>query len=91
MLQIRYTNQMKRDLKLQIKRGKDPALLQNILELLVNKTPLPPANKDHQLDGEWKDFRECHIQNDWLLIYYINEKELMLTATRTGTHADFGW
>ncbi len=42
----------------------------------------------HQLIGEWKDFRECHIEPDWLLIYKIENKELILFATATGSHSD---
>lgn len=49
---------------------------------------LPDKNKDHQLKGEMKDFRECHIEPDWLLIYRIEEEELVLCATATGSHAD---
>lgn len=33
-------------------------------------------------------YRECHIEPNWLLIYSINSKELILTAFRTGTHSD---
>ncbi|HJD32133.1 MAG TPA: type II toxin-antitoxin system YafQ family toxin [Candidatus Eisenbergiella stercorigallinarum] len=32
--------------------------------------------------------RECHITPDWLLIYEIHEKDLILLLTRTGTHSD---
>nr|WP_290762745.1 type II toxin-antitoxin system mRNA interferase toxin, RelE/StbE family [Fibrobacter sp. UBA4297] len=35
-----------------------------------------------------KDFRECHIEPDWLLMYQIINDELILSATATGTHAD---
>lgn len=91
MLKLRFTGQMKRDYKLQKKRGKNPALLEDILEKLVNRIPLEPKNHDHALSGDWKDFRECHIEHDWPLIYRIFEDELVLSATRTGTHTDFGW
>ena len=43
---------------------------------------------DHALNGNWKDFRECHIAPDWLLIYQVRENELLLVLTRTGTHAE---
>ena len=44
--------------------------------------------RDHQLSGNMRDFRECHIEPDWLLIYQIHEDVLVLTATSAGTHAD---
>ncbi|WP_331274813.1 type II toxin-antitoxin system YafQ family toxin [Schaalia sp. lx-100] len=52
---------------------------------------LPAWHRDHALKGDYVGFRECHIQPvqpDWLLIYTINEYELILVATRTGTHSD---
>ena len=44
--------------------------------------------KDYSLSGNWVGHRECHIQPDWLLVYYYSEDELILTLTRTGTHSD---
>ena len=79
---------MKRDVKLMKKRGKNIAKLVSILDTLSKGQPLPSKNRDHQLSGNLKDFRECHIEPDWLLLYQINGSELILTATATGTHAD---
>ncbi|MDR2589155.1 MAG: type II toxin-antitoxin system YafQ family toxin [Spirochaetales bacterium] len=91
MLEIKFTNQMKRDFRRQVKRGKNPSLLEGVLDSLAKRIPLAVRYKDHELTGDWSGYRECHIENDWLLIYTINEKELILVATRTGSHADFGW
>ena len=43
--------------------------LSAISELLMNDLPLEPRHNDHELTGEWKDFRDCHIRPDLLLIY----------------------
>jgi mRNA interferase YafQ len=91
MLKIQFTVQMKRDYTLQKKRGKNMARLETVLEKLASRIPLEKKHRDHALSGDWAGYRECHIENDWLLIYTIHEKELILFATRTGTHADFGW
>jgi len=88
MLNVRYSNQFKKDYKLAIKRGKDEKLFLAILEKLLKQEPLPDKNKDHQLTGNWSKHRECHIQPDWLLIYYINKNELVLELSRTGSHSD---
>ena len=40
------------------------------------------------LTGNLADFRECHIEPDWLLIYQVFEDVLILSATATGTHAE---
>lgn len=88
MYSIVYTSRMKRDAKLMQKRGKDMSKLVHILNLLSTGVQLPDENRDHQLTGNLKDFRECHIENDWLLMYRIIEDKLMLSATATGTHSD---
>jgi mRNA interferase YafQ len=50
------------------KRGKDMTKLQEIILLLVEEKPLPPRYKDHPLSGEWKHYRDSHIEPGWLLI-----------------------
>jgi addiction module toxin, RelE/StbE family len=59
-----------------------------VLDILARGEQLPARNKDHQLTGNLRDFRECHIELDWLLIYQVHDDILVLTATATGTHAD---
>lgn len=88
MYKIEYTRQMKKDLKAMKKRGKDMTKLVAFLSLLANGIPLPPQNKDHQLVGKLRDFRECHIEPDWLLIYQLHNDILILSAVATGSHAD---
>ena len=88
MYSLVYTNRMKRDVKLMKKRGRDLDKLIQVLDILMKGEELPDKNKDHQLKGVWKDFRECHIEPDWLLIYRKEENELILYATATGSHAD---
>jgi len=88
MLSIVYTRQMKRDAKRMEKRGKNMAKLTDTLAKLATRQPLPPQYRDHQLKGTMKEFRECHLEPDWLLIYQIFEDKLILSASGTGTHSD---
>ncbi|MCI9371022.1 MAG: type II toxin-antitoxin system YafQ family toxin [Lachnospiraceae bacterium] len=88
MYKIVYTNRMKKDVKLMKKRGKDLNKLVNVLFLLSTGNPLPIQYRDHQLTGNLHDFRECHIEPDWLLMYQIFEDTLILSATATGSHAN---
>ncbi|WP_407397556.1 type II toxin-antitoxin system YafQ family toxin [Treponema sp.] len=88
MYNIVYTNRMKRDAKLMQKRGKDMSKLIHVLNILSAGESLAEKYHDHQLTGSLKDFRECHIESDWLLMYQIFENELILSATATGTHSD---
>jgi len=88
MFEIVYTNKMKRDVKLMRKRGKDISKLTTALSQLASGKPMPPNYRDHQLDGNLSDFRECHIEGNWLLIYQIFEDKLIVSASGTGTHSD---
>ncbi|MDR0271929.1 MAG: type II toxin-antitoxin system YafQ family toxin [Clostridiales bacterium] len=88
MLTIKYTAKMKRDTKRMKKRGKDMSKLVNILDLLATDKPMPEKYQDHHLIGNMKDFRECHIEPNWLPIYRIFENTLVLSASGTGTHSD---
>ncbi len=87
-MKVIWTSVFKKDYKLAIKRNKDISLLDDIITMLSDGEELPPQNKDHELTGNWKGYRECHIQPDWLLIYKIENDILALTLTRTGTHSD---
>ena len=61
-------------------------LLQQVIDILRIPEPLPPKNKDHRLTGNYNEYKECHIEPDWLLIYQYDNGELLLY--RTGTHSD---
>lgn len=71
-----------------MRRGYDVRLLEAVIELLAEQKPLPEQYHDHNLTGNYAGCRECHITPDWLLIYEVKEKELLLYLTRTGTHSD---
>ena len=87
MLTIKYHTMFKKDFKRIKKRGYDISRLEKIVELLANEVPLPEQFKDHNLSGN-NGFRECHIAPDWLLIYQVNNNELVLVLSRTGSHSD---
>ena len=86
MLDIYYQKSFKKDFAKALKRGCNPELLEEVLELLVHEEPLPAHYVDHLLKGDWASYRDAHIEPDWLLIYRVTGEELHLA--RTGTHAD---
>ena len=88
MYSIVATGRFKKDLKVIIKRGYDVGLLDEIIRLLSEGKKLPKQNRDHSLFGNYKGYRECHITNDWILIYKIEVDIIVLTLSRTGTHSD---
>jgi mRNA interferase YafQ len=85
-MKISQTNQFKKDIKRQQKRGKNLQKLKDVIELLFDHQSLPEKNRDHALAGDWVGWRDCHVEPDWLLIYKTSPEELLLG--RTGTHAD---
>ena len=87
-LRVVWTNKFKKDYKSAIKRGLDIKKLDEVIFMLANGTSLLPKHHDHALSGDYKDFRECHIEPDWLLIYAKSDTELILTLARTGSHSD---
>ncbi|GHU77186.1 hypothetical protein AGMMS49992_24360 [Clostridia bacterium] len=86
MLRIEFTARIKRDIKRMSKRGKDIEKLESVLSVLASGKKLEAKFKDHQLKGDLKDLRECHIEPDWLLVYKIIKEQLLLIAIGTGTH-----
>lgn len=88
MLNLIFTTKFKKDYKRMRKRGKDKKKLEDTLDMLIKGIPLSKDYHDHELQGRYIGFRECHIEPDWLLIYAINQEELILVASRTGSHSD---
>ena len=85
---IVWTSKFKKDYKSMMKRNLDIHLLDEAIRILARGDSLPPRYSDHALSGNWKGFRECHILPDWLLIYTIDDNNLILVLSRTGTHSD---
>ena len=88
MLNIVPSNQFKKDLKLAKKRGLDLGLLTSVIDTLASQKPLDVKYHDHNLSGNYRSFRECHIEPDWLLIYEIQNNVLILMLYRLGTHSE---
>src|ERR1041385_7169307 len=102
MRRIRQQRRFLNDFKRQKRCGKEIADLFAVVELLAEGgvrlfvwavvAPrggggAPPAALGaHRLSGEWKGLWECHIEPDWLLIYEVTDREVLLI--RTGTHRD---
>ncbi|MCM1304291.1 MAG: type II toxin-antitoxin system YafQ family toxin [Lachnospiraceae bacterium] len=88
MRTIRYGALFKKDYKRVVRRGYDIRLLEEVIRLLIEGKVLPPKYKDHGLSGDYSGCRECHITPDWLLVYELREKDVILYLTRTGSHSD---
>ena len=60
--------------------------MRDIILLPLNDETLSVRLKDHPLRGDWADYRDLHIEPDWLLFYTISASELKLA--QAGTHSD---
>ena len=85
-MNIHYTTQFKKDYKRIMKQNKDLYKLRAVIEILAAGQLLEPKYHDHQLSGNWKGHRDCHIEPDWILIYRITVDGLYLE--RTGSHSE---
>ena len=88
--QVRATVRFKKSLKKMMKRGKDKTKIVDVVRMLAMGETLPPKYRDHALSGNLIGLRDCHIENDWVLLYYIQNDILVLSLADTGTHSDLG-
>ena len=92
MRTIEWTGQFKRDYKREAK-GQHRATLDvdllPVVECLANDELLDPRYRDHALTGDWKDYRDCHIKPDLVLIYQKPD-DVVLRLVRLGSHSELG-
>ena len=84
---VKFTTQFKKDVKMAKKQGKNIEKLFSVVEQLANGVALDAKFRDHDLSGEYKGCRECHIEPDWLLIYERFDDILVLVLNRVGSHS----
>ncbi len=92
MRTIEWTSQFKRDYKRESKGQRQETLdveLFPIVDILANDQLLDPRYRDHALTGEWKDYRDCHIKPDMVLIYRKPD-DAVLQLVRLGSHSELG-
>jgi mRNA interferase YafQ len=91
MRTIKWSTDFKRDyrrVKATPRHAQDvEELLVAVATLLAEDNPLPENCHDHALVGNWKDYRECHIKPDLLLIYHTAEPNILRFA-RLGSHSE---
>lgn len=87
MKELRYTRQFKKDLKRILNQPKKLRELSVVLDMLRKGSPLPEKYRLHQLKGEYSDCFECHIEGDFLLIWYDEENDV-IALFRLGSHSE---
>ena len=86
MLEVIYKKKFYKDLELAKRRGKDLEKFKVLVKLLADEKPLERKYDDHPLKGNYKGFRECKMEPDWLLIYF--KDSVAITLARMGSHSD---
>ena len=85
-MKLIYENKFRKDFKKAEKQKKDIDILNNVISCLLEGKTLDSKYKDHKLKGKYKNYKECHLANDWLLIYKIERLSLFLS--RMGSHSE---
>ena len=86
--EVKFTNQFKKDIKLAKKQNKDLNKLFDVVNILAEGGILEAIYRDHDLSGEYKGTRECHVEPACLLVYEIQHDVLVLMLYRLGTHSE---
>ena len=86
MYSLRTTQEFDKDFKRCKQQGRNMQLLQDVVELLEENGCVPEEYKPHKLRDEYAGLWECHVEDDWLLVWRQNDKRLTLLLTNTGTH-----
>jgi len=89
MRTIEHTTAFRRDFKRETKGPYRDLLdteLRRIIEALANDEPLEARYRDHALTGNWKNYRDCHIRPDLVLVYRVIGADRLILA-RFGSHS----
>lgn len=87
MKELRYTRQFKKDLKRFLNQPKKLEALQDVLDMLSREIELPAYYKAHKLIGAYAGCMECHIEGDFLLVWY-DEENNVIAVYRLGSHSE---
>ena len=87
MKKIFPSSQYKKDLKRYRNQPKKLVALGEIIDMLANGQTIPDEYLPHMLHGEYKGCMECHIQGDFLLIWF-DEVNDIVELVRLGSHSE---
>lgn len=85
MKKIYPSTQFKKDYKRCRNNPKLIKALGDIVDMLANEQPIPQENRPHPLKGEYKGCMECHVGNDFLLIWLNGD---IIELVRLGSHSE---
>lgn len=87
MKELRYTGQFKKDLKRFLNNPKKLKALNDVLDMLKKEVRLPAKYRQHDLHGEYEGCLECHVEGDFLLVWFDEENDV-IALFRLGSHSE---
>ena len=87
MWSLEYSTQFKKDLKRFKHQRLKILALKEVLRQLANQGRASPYFRPHMLSGRYSGCMECHVQNDFLLIW-VDEGAKTVKLIRLGSHSD---
>ena len=87
MWTIVYSSRFKKDLKKYQHQEKKIAALKEILLDLQATGKVKAKFRPHLLAGDYKGCMECHIESDFLLIWFDDASQT-IALVRLGTHSE---
>jgi mRNA interferase YafQ len=87
MREFKHTGRFKKDLKKIQNNPQKIASLKVVLTILQKTGTLPVEYKPHMLTGNYAGYMECHVENDFLLIW-MDETKNIIKLVRLGSHSE---
>ena len=85
---VRTTQEFDKDVKRCKQQGRNMQHLKDVVDLLIEDGCVPEAYNPHLLHDKYAGLWECHIEDDWLLVWRQNDNKLTLLLTNTGSHKE---
>lgn len=87
MKKLKPTTKYKKDYKRFRNNPKKVEKLFEILKMLENEIPIPSEYDPHMLTGNYAGHMECHIEGDFLLIWFDPDTD-QIDLVRLGSHSE---
>lgn len=85
---IEFSNEFRKAYKKCAKRGLDMKLLDNLISEIVTHGCAPQESRPHKLSGSYSGLWECHVSANWLLVWSLDDEDMVLRLHSTGSHSD---
>lgn len=87
MKKLHPTTQYKKDYKRFRNNPNKLKKLMTVLNMLQSETQIPPEYYPHMLTGNYAGYMECHIESDFLLIWFDPDTD-QIDLVRLGSHSE---